>query len=265
MILLSFDIEEFDMPFEYERTISFDDQMAISIEGTEEILRILALNNIKATFFCTATFAINAPLLVRRIVDEGHELASHGYFHSSFEAADLLKSKKVLEVLAGCPVNGFRMARMMPVDENEVREAGYHYNSSINPTYLPGRYNNLKKPRTFFREKGVIQLPASVTPNLRIPLFWLSFHNFPLGLYSRFCSQTYRHDGYLNIYFHPWEFIDLDDKERFGFPGYVSKNTGRQMSQRLERLIEGFKKNERPFGTITQFLTSRKMMELSAV
>ena len=38
MILLSFDIEEFDMPFEYGKDISFQDQMEISKKGTIIIL-----------------------------------------------------------------------------------------------------------------------------------------------------------------------------------------------------------------------------------
>ena len=60
MILLSFDIEEFDMPFEYERKIDFIDQINISIQGTNSILDILKKHQVKATFFSTATFAINA-------------------------------------------------------------------------------------------------------------------------------------------------------------------------------------------------------------
>ncbi|GAW88340.1 polysaccharide deacetylase [Flavobacterium psychrophilum] len=41
MVLLSFDIEEFDMPFEYGKSISFEEQIAISIEGTTAILNLL--------------------------------------------------------------------------------------------------------------------------------------------------------------------------------------------------------------------------------
>jgi peptidoglycan/xylan/chitin deacetylase (PgdA/CDA1 family) len=50
MILLSFDIEEFDMPFEYGKSLGFDEQLAISTEGTLAILDILREANIKATF-----------------------------------------------------------------------------------------------------------------------------------------------------------------------------------------------------------------------
>jgi len=254
MILLSFDIEEFDMPFEYGKEISFEDQIQISVEGTEAILSLLKHYNVKATFFCTATFALAAPEIIRKIVDDGHELASHGYYHSKFENAHLLQSKKVLEEISGVEVSGFRMARMMPVDEEEIAKAGYKYNSSINPTFLPGRYNNLDKPRTMFEYKGVIQLPASVTPLLRIPLFWLAFHNFPLSFYTHLCLKTYRKDGYLNIYFHPWEFTDLSDKGRFGFPGYVRRNTGGKMVERFGKLIEEFKGKGLEFGRIESFV-----------
>lgn len=257
MILLSFDIEEFDMPFEYGKDISFKDQIAISVKGTEEILRILKKYEVIATFFCTATFALAVPDLVRRIVAEGHELASHGYYHSKFEPKHLLESKKVLEEISGVKVAGYRMARMMPVDEEEIAGAGYLYNSSINPTFLPGRYNNLHRPRTMFYEKGVLQIPASVSPTFRIPLFWLSFHNFPLWLYRYLCEKTLRKDGYLNVYFHPWEFTDLNDKERFGFPGYVVKSSGTKMSERMERFIERFKKEGRVFGKISDLKIKR--------
>jgi peptidoglycan/xylan/chitin deacetylase (PgdA/CDA1 family) len=247
MILLSFDIEEFDMPFEYGKEISFEDQMSISIAGTNSILDILDKHDIKATFFSTVTFALNASDVIKRIVASGHEIASHSYYHSDFKEEHLLSSKLKLEEITGKKVLGYRMPRMQPVDEAAIREAGYKYNSSINPTYLPGRYNNLHVSRTFFMKQGVWQLPASVTPIVRFPLFWLSFHNLPLWLYLYLSKITLKKDKYLNIYFHPWEFTDLTDKERFGFPKYVSKNTGKLMASRFENFIVMMKKNNCTF------------------
>ena len=247
MILLSFDIEEFDMPFEYGKSISFEDQMSISIEGTSLILDLLKKHQLKATFFSTVVFAINAPEIVKRIIIDGHEIASHSYYHSDFKVEHLLESKEKLEEITNVKVIGFRMPRMQPVDEKEIFKAGYVYNSSINPTYLPGRYNNLSKSRTFFKQDGVWQIPASVSPIIRFPLFWLSFHNLPLWLYKIICSITFKKDNYLNIYFHPWEFTDLMDFNRFGFPGYVSKNSGIQMYNRLDNLIIWMKKKNYNF------------------
>lgn len=254
MVLLSFDIEEFDMPFEYGKDISFEDQIAISKAGTIAILDILDKYSVKATFFCTVTFAENIPDLIKRITETGHELASHGYYHSDFKPEHLLQSKLKLEELSGKEIMGYRMARMMPVDEKEIEKAGYTYNTSINPTYLPGRYNNFNISRTHFIKDNVLQIPASVSPVIRFPLFWLSFHNLPLGIYKTFASWTYKKDKYLNIYFHPWEFTDLSDFERFGFPAYVMKNTGTKMIKRMEALISWMKSKKYPFGTFQEFI-----------
>ncbi|RZK18827.1 MAG: DUF3473 domain-containing protein, partial [Pedobacter sp.] len=249
MVLLSFDIEEFDMPFEYGKDISFADQISISRAGTIAILDLLDKHQVKATFFCTVTFAENVPDLIKRITETGHELASHGYYHSDFKPEHLLQSKLKLEELSGKEITGYRMARMMPVDEKEIEKAGYTYNTSINPTYLPGRYNNFHISRTFFKKENVLQIPASVSPVVRFPLFWLSFHNLPLSIYKVLTSWTYKKDHYLNIYFHPWEFTNLEDFERFGFPGYVRKNTGDKMIQRMDNFIAWLKMKKYPFGT----------------
>ena len=259
MILLSFDIEEFDMPFEYGKEISFNDQMEISIEGTNFILDILEKHKIKATFFSTVTFALNAPKVMERIVNGGHEIASHSYYHSNFKVEHLLSSKLKLEELTGLPITGYRMPRMQPVDEKEIFKAGYIYNSSINPTYLPGRYNNFNISRTFFKQDGVWQIPASVTPIFRFPLFWLSFHNLPLPIYKFLSKWTLKKDNYLNIYFHPWEFTDLNQPERFNFPGYVSKNSGSKMSFRMNNFIEWSLKNDFKFGTFADLIFKNKL------
>lgn len=254
MILLSFDIEEFDMPFEYNKSISFDDQISISIKGTHHILDILEKHQIKATFFSTVVFAQNAKEVIDRIIKNGHELASHGYYHSKFDVAHLALSKNTLESLTKQAVVGYRMARMMPVDELEIAKAGYLYNSSINPTWLPGRYNNLDKPRSYFKKAGVWQLPASVSSWFRFPLFWLSFHNLSLKIYLFLAKGAIKKDGYLNVYFHPWEFTDITDKKRFGFPSYVSTNSGLKMINRMDEFIKILKKKHYTFSTISNFI-----------
>jgi peptidoglycan/xylan/chitin deacetylase (PgdA/CDA1 family) len=238
MILLSFDIEEFDMPFEYGKSLDFKEQLSVSTEGTLVILNLLKEANIKATFYCTANYANHKPDIIRKIVDEGHELASHGYFHSEFIPEHLASSKKVLEELTDMPVKGYRMARMMPVDEKEIQKAGYKYNSSINPTWLPGRYNNFKRPRKWFWQDDVLQIPSSVSPVIRFPLFWLSFHNLPMAFIKWLSAITHRKDGYLNLYFHPWEFTDLHKPDKYGFPSYVMKNTGDDFTARIRDFIQ---------------------------
>ena len=252
--MLSFDIEEFDMPFEYGKALPFEEQLAISTEGTLKILNMLKNAGVKATFYCTANYANNRPFIIKRMVDDGHEVASHGYYHSDFKAEHLAQSKIALEKITGHPVLGYRMARMMPVDEMEISKAGYIYNSSINPTWLPGRYNNFSKPRACFYKAGVLQLPSSVSPVIRFPLFWLSFHNLPVWILKWLSRSTYQKDGYLNLYFHPWEFTDLDQPERFGFPGYVTRCTGDRFVDRITRFINWAKENKYNFGRTDDFV-----------
>lgn len=257
-ILLSFDIEEFEMPREYGDPIPFEQQMEVSIAGTTRILDLLAKHQIKATFYTTANFAQHAQAIIRRIVDEGHELASHGYVHDHFEPPHLKMSRDILEDISQTTIHGYRMARMMPVPEEEVYKAGYVYNSSINPTYLPGRYNKLNEPRTYFKRENVWQLPASVTPVFRFPLFWISFHNLPLKIYCMLVQRTLKRDGYLNTYFHPWEFMDIGPKKKYNFPFYVTTNTDSKMVERFEKFIEWGKKKGYTFSRSWDFVKELK-------
>ncbi len=144
---------------------------------------------------------------------------------------------------------------MMKVDEKEVEKAGYSYNSSVNPTFLPGRYNNLKVSRTYFKEGNVLQIPASVSPNFRIPLFWLSFHNFPLSFYKKLSKDVLNKDHYLNIYFHPWEFAEIR-QEKFKLPDFTTKNTGKAMIERFDEFLEYLKQKKFKFGTFQEFQKS---------
>jgi len=235
-ILLSFDIEEFDTPLEYGKKLSIEEQMIFSDQGLQVVLKILEKYEIPATFFTTANYANYYPDLIKSL-NNSYEVASHGYYHSSFEVKDLLESRIALEKITGKTIHGYRMARMMPVDDKEISKAGYVYNASLHPTFIPGRYNNLDKPRTYFIKEGVLQIQASVTPLIRFPLFWLSFKNFPLSAIKMASQWVINKDHYVNLYFHPWEFIDTTDKEKFGLPFYISDN-GIKMNEKLKNYID---------------------------
>jgi peptidoglycan/xylan/chitin deacetylase (PgdA/CDA1 family) len=257
MILLSFDLEEFDLPDECGGIIDAGERISYSMRGTEKLLPLLDACGVKATFYTTAFFAVREPELMRRIAGEGHEIASHGLRHDVFEPLHLSESRKILEETVGVKVEGFRMPRMTPVAAADLRSAGYAYDSSINPTFLPGRYNNFRAPRTLFQSEGLWRLPASVTPLARIPLFWLSFRNLPQALYRRLAWRTYEHDGYLNLYFHPWEFMPIGAEKRFRIPLHVRNNCGQPMYNRLKSFILHAEKRGCTFGTTSEFLSNK--------
>ena len=254
MIYLSFDIEEFDMPKEYGYDIAFERQIAISRKGLTAILDLLKKHQMRATFFSTVVFAQQVPDLINRLIEEGHELASHTYYHSDFENEYLKRSKEALEQQFGVTVEGLRMPRMLEVSAEEVKKAGYRYNSSVNPTFLPGRYNKLHVPKRFFNENGLWQIPAAVSW-FRFPLFWLSFHNLPLWLYRFLLKRSVKSIGYAALYFHPWEFTDLHQKE-FNFPPYVMRNSGEKMIARFDSLLTFIKQQGWKTGLYKEMITN---------
>lgn len=255
MVLLSFDIEEFDLPMEYGASIAFERQIALSEEGLLRILDILEAEGVGATFYATANFLehIQATTL-QRLCTGKHEIASHGYYHSQHSDEDYLRSREALERICALPIRGYRMARMQAIKHEYLKDAGYVYDSSLHPTFLPGRYNHLDKPRLPYREaNGLLSLPASVVPGIRFPLFWLSMHHLPLSWYLRLMSYTAKHDDYLNVYYHPWEFISLDTLG-LELPRLITRNSGEAMCLRLRRLIQYLKRQGLCFGTTSEYI-----------
>ena len=248
VVLLSFDVEEFDVPEEYGQLIPDAVKFSVSLTGLHVVLQVLEALEIRATFFTTANFALHHPDLIRAIA-QTHEIASHGFYHSSFEVADLQTSRETLAAISRTPVTGFRMARLQKVDDQDIEGAGYVYNSSVNPTYLPGRYNNFFKPRTAHYSHSLLNIPVSVTPLIRFPLFWLSFKHLPLSLYQVASAYTLQCDRYLSLYFHPWEFTDISS---FAVPGYIKLHSGQSMVRRLQRYLTWLK-SQADFITYDEF------------
>ncbi|MBR2364432.1 MAG: polysaccharide deacetylase family protein [Lentisphaeria bacterium] len=255
LLLLSFDIEEFDLPQEYGAAVPEREKFEISRKGTERILALLAKHNVHATFFITGAFARKYPSLIRQMAEEGHETASHGMDHSFFEIAHLKESCDILKEISGVDsVPGFRMARLAEVDKKEILRAGYRYESSLNPVWLPGRYNNFSAPLLPFREScGLLQFPVSALPLVRFPLFWLSFKCLPLPLYKLLSVITVKMTRYFNMYSHPWEYCEEASDKKWQIPSYIVKHAGNAQLARLEELILCLGKRGR-FVTFQEFM-----------
>ena len=259
---MSVDVEDYFQVSAFENTISSNDwdKLPCRVEGnTDRILELFAEHDVKATFFMLGWVAERYPGLVRRIVDSGHELASHGYTHTRVTrqtpavfSEDIAKTKSLLEDIAGCEVRGYRAASYSIVSNtlwahDLLREAGYCYSSSIYPIHhdlygIPGapRFSYLPG------EKGLLEIPVTT-----VSLF---NHNLPCGgggyfrllpySVSRWAMQhVNKADGQPCVfYFHPWE-IDPEQPKQQGisrktrFRHYL--NLGRMMN-RIERLLSDF-------------------------
>lgn len=250
-ILLSFDVEEFDLPREYGSEISLDAGIKVSSLGLEKILKLLNRQNVKATFFITGNFANGNPELVQKIRDDGHEIGCHGVDHFNPQKTDIIESKKILEKIIQKKVFGYRQPRMQKNNYNALKENHYLYDSSVNPAFVPGRYNNFNIPRQAYQKEGIIEIPTSVSTIFRIPLFWLALHLFPTWLYLFLAKIELKRAGLLATYFHPWEFTNL--KKYPVVPSFIKYNSDEKLVQKLEKTIISLKKQKCIFMTYEEF------------
>ncbi|MDD4600996.1 MAG: polysaccharide deacetylase family protein, partial [Negativicutes bacterium] len=114
-------------------------------KNMECILSILAEHDVKTTMFWLGWAAEKYPSLVRRCLEEGHEIASHGYGHVlAYEVGrklfreDIRRGKEIIEDITGISVSGFRAAGFGTTSDTpwifeEIRAAGYNYDSSVFP------------------------------------------------------------------------------------------------------------------------------------
>jgi peptidoglycan/xylan/chitin deacetylase (PgdA/CDA1 family) len=251
-VMLTFDLEEFDIPEEYGEKVPEADQFKVTLTGMDRLQKLLDCHNIPVTFFTTGNFALKNPELIR-LLSEKHEMASHALFHSAFhdfKENDILESKNILESITLKIVVGFRMPRLKPFNSSRLVAWGFQYDSSVNPTFLPGRYNLLHKNPQPDTADGLITLPCSTTATLRFPLFWLSFKNLPARLYNAWCIRTLKKRKNLMLYFHPWEFADIG---HYNLPGYVKNPNGEKLVQKLDSLITELKNSKAEFITSQGF------------
>lgn len=251
-VLLSFDLEEFDLPREKGKDISLKEGVKVSSEGLEKIINVLDKEGIRATFFTTGNFAKMRPELVLELKNKGHEIACHGVDHFEPAESDVRESKKIVEEVTGSKVKGYRQPRMFKINYDELQRYGYKYDSSVNPAFIPGRYNNFKTPRKVYKRKGIVELPVSAATSVRIPLFWLALHLFPKRLYLSLTRSVLEKQQYFATYFHPWEFADLKQYEVV--PWYIMMNSGDKLALRLSWLINKLKQDGCEFLTYSEYL-----------
>jgi polysaccharide deacetylase family protein (PEP-CTERM system associated) len=190
--------------------------------NVDRILALFDAAGVKATFFTLGWIAQRHPAMVRRIVAEGHELASHGWDHTRADAqdpasflADVSRTRTVLQDIGGVPVTGYRAATFSIGARNlwafrMLAQAGYLYSSSINPI-RHDLYGMPDAPRRPYRPEGgqVWEIPMTA-----VRLFGRNwpcsgggyFRLLPARLYRAGLARVNRREGRPGIfYFHPWE------------------------------------------------------------
>jgi len=132
----------------------------------------------------------------------------------------------------------------------DLHYLGFIYDSSIHPTFIPGRYMNLFKKRKIHKVGKIIEIPPSVLPLIRLPIFWLAFKNLPKFYARFFIKMNFFFSDYTMLVFHSWEFANLEDIK---IPRFIKRKHGKEMLRSLEDFII-FSKEEYSFNTISNFL-----------
>lgn len=261
---MTVDVEDYYQVSAFASTVARSDwdRLPARVEGnTERVLDLFAAHGARATFFTLGWVAKRFPRLVRRIVEAGHELASHGMAHVRVDeqdarafAEDIGATKRLLEDTAGAPVRGYRAASFSigaktPWAFAVLAEQGYAYSSSVYPI-RHDHYGVPDAPRAPYR-------PLAGHPFVEVPITTVrAFNrNFPCGGGGYFrllppalsmwaMRRVNRAEGRPCIfYFHPWE-IDPGQPRVPGLPArarFRHYTNLERMEGRLGRLLTAFR------------------------
>lgn len=260
---MTVDVEDYFQVSAFEHHISREswDRLPCRVErNMDVILGLMAESGTKATFFTLGWLAERYPALVKRLVAEGHELASHGYSHrrASDQSRkeffqDISSAKKLLEDIGGVEVKGYRAPSFSIGTDNMwalalLKDAGYQYSSSIYPVahdhygmpdaprfgYTPGAGNGLLElPPTTIHAFGR-NWPASGGGYFRL---------LPYQASRAMIKHINRREQQSAIfYFHPWE-IDPDQprQRNISFKSRFRHYVNLQRTQgRIRKLLNDF-------------------------
>jgi len=126
-VLLSFDLEEFDIPNEYGATLSTEEQLDVTRRGMNALLPVLNQLQVPVTFFTTAFYAQQNDALIKTLAAT-HEIASHTFYHSKFTDEDIITPVTAQRTRA----NG---GRILEIACNKAIAAGIR--NDVRPVVIP--------------------------------------------------------------------------------------------------------------------------------
>jgi len=104
--------------------------------NTENILDALKKHQVKATFFVVGNYLETSPELVKRMVDEGHNVGNHTYHHRDLSAADresfekeIVDVENLFQQITGSKLDKFYRPPQGKYSESNLQMAkdmGYH-------------------------------------------------------------------------------------------------------------------------------------------
>ena len=260
--LASFDIEDWFHAANVRPSLGTPDWNALEgrVErNTHDLLDILGDVGARSTFFVLGWVARRYPALVRRIADEGPEIASHTDRHQQLwslsrgeVAEELRRSRESLEQVTGTRVLGVRAPNFSISDGvlDVMAEAGYWYDSSLFSVRAHDRYGRLSgkvdadAPVVAVRP-GLLELPMSRLRVGRVAVPWSGgayFRLIPYRVFRGGVTARLNRQSWFMFYLHPWE-LDADEAPppNLSYARRLRSYAGRpRMRADLRRLLAEF-------------------------
>ena len=260
---LTIDVEDYFQVSAFAPHIARDswDHMPCRVErNVDAILEILDERRAHATFFTLGWMAERYRDMVRSIVAQGHELASHGYAHQRATDQspqefyqDITRAKSLLEDVGGVAVQGYRapsfsIGRTNLWAQSTLKKAGYRYSSSVYPI-RHDHYGMPDAPRFAFYPEGadgLLELPVTTVSlfNRNLPAGGGGYFRLLPYSVSRWCLRrvnTVDRQPCI-FYFHPWEIDPGQPRQKnisvkTRFRHYVNLSS---MERRIRALCKDF-------------------------
>lgn len=266
---LTIDFEDWYQGLEipYSEWDKFEDRIDFI---SEKLLRVLDEKETKATFFVLGYVAEKKPEVIKRILNDGHEIGTHGFSHTLIYQQkpetfreEMVRAINFLEDLTGKKVIGHR-APFFSITKDSLwaldilAELGIKYDSSIFPV-LNYRYGIPDAPRFPYEiERSGCKLKEFPVSTLKIPGMTLPisggayFRIYPYWFTKQALKSVNRSSKPITFYLHPWE---LDPEHpRIPLPRRISLthyfNLG-ATERRFRKLLDDFK-----------FLPMKEVLEL---
>ena len=245
---LTIDVEEYFHAHAYERVIdraSWDRLPSRVAGNTRRLLALLRERGVLATFFVLGWVAERQPDLVREIVADGHELATHGHAHELLYrqsreafAADLARALDALRTAAGAdaPVLGYRAPAFSLTDDSlwaldVLRAHGLRYDSSLLPLARgDGAHRSALRGGKRYGVSGAGRFAGRLADLWEFPVSTVAFAGrrwsvagggifrlLPLWVSRRMIDRINGEGHPAIVYLHPWE-LDAEEPEVPGAP-----------------------------------------------
>jgi len=275
--ILSIDVEEI-FHTEYARHLDRKNLAFRSPINIKAILNLLSDRNVTATFFIVGEIAEKFPEVVKMIVEEGHEVAFHGWSHlplweltaTSFRE-EINRFKKIYPSCIGYRAPSFSLNNDTKWALKVLQESGFHYDSSLFPALTPlyGVFKAPMKPYTpsitdVSKEDDngltIFEFPLAVYNILgfRIPIaggFWLRF--WGARLIEKGIKKLNKEGFPAVLFIHNWELDKETPKLRLNpYRSFVTYHNQEKSLKLLTYLLNTF-----PFTSFMEYLKSTSVIQ----